>query len=120
MNNARRKEIKKQISFIEVNMDWLKPEMISDGRAKGFFESVKSEIESICSDEEFAYDNMPEGLQCSMRGETAEECIDLLNEAIDLFDEIIDELSKGTEMSVEDIKEKASDICSLLDDVVYA
>lgn len=71
MNNQRRKEIKK---IIEKMYD------------------IKTEIESVLSDEEFSFDNMPEGLQNSERGMNSEEAIDLLNEAIDNIEGSIENL----------------------------
>ena len=73
MNKQRRKEIKDQIKLIE---------------------QVKSNIESILSDEEYYFDNMPENLQGSMRGETSQEAIDLLTESTDALQDIIDTLSE--------------------------
>ena len=46
-------------------------------------ENIKSNLQDVLSDEEFAFDNMPENLQSSMRGEESEEAIEILSEAID-------------------------------------
>ena len=75
MNKQRRKEIKEQIKLIE---------------------QAKSNLESILSDEEYYFDNMPENLQGSMRGEESQEAIDLLMESTDTLQEIIDNLSELT------------------------
>lgn len=45
--------------------------------------SIKSNLESILSDEEYSFENMPENLQGSIRGEESENAIDMLSEAID-------------------------------------
>lgn len=71
MNKQRRKLISKNISLLE---------------------SIKSDIEDILSDEEFAFDNMPENLQGSLRGEESETAIDLLSSAIDDLENAINSL----------------------------
>ena len=79
MNNQRRKELKNIVATMEnictVNIDEL--------------EGIKSDIESVLWDEEFAFESMPENLQYSMRGEASQEAQDNMNEAIDLIDEFI-------------------------------
>lgn len=72
MNNVRRKELRSIIKEIE---------------------TVKTRLDSVLSDEQDAFDNLPEGLQCSMRGEDIEEAIDAMESACDSLDEVIDGLS---------------------------
>lgn len=81
MNNQRRKELKNIVATMEnictVNIDEL--------------EGIKSDIESVLWDEEFAFESMPENLQYSMRGEASQEAQDNMNEAIDFIDEFIND-----------------------------
>lgn len=49
-------------------------------------------IEEVKDEEEEAYDNMPENLQGSERGERMEECIGTLEEIYDGIDEYMSEL----------------------------
>ena len=80
MNNQRRRELNRIATAMEsVSM----PVDIEE------LEGIKSDIESVLWDEEFAFDNMPENLQYSMRGEASQEAQDNMNEAIDLIDEFI-------------------------------
>ena len=72
MNKQRRKEIMEIITELE---------------------NIKSKLESVKSDEEFAFENMPENLQVSMRGEESEEAIDYMDSAIGSLDEAIDNLN---------------------------
>lgn len=72
MNNVRRKELRSIITEIE---------------------NVKSRLDSVLNDEQDAFDNLPEGLQCSMRGEDMEEAIDAMESACDSLDEAIDGLN---------------------------
>lgn len=61
MNNQRRKELRKAM------------ELLSE--ARGIIESVRDE-------EQEAFDNLPEGIQCSSRGESMEEMISSMECAI--------------------------------------
>lgn len=72
MNNERRKKIKMIIKNIE---------------------DLQSEINRVLDDEQYAYDNMPEGLQCSEKGMNSEESIDLLESAIEKIDDCINDLN---------------------------
>lgn len=72
MNNERRKKIKKIISDLE---------------------STKLLLEDVLFDEEGSFENMPEGLQYSEKGEVSQEAIDLMNEAVEGFEEVIDNLN---------------------------
>lgn len=60
----------------------------------GLITEIKDGIEEIKEDEEMAFDNLPENLQGSFRGEEMEEAIDHLEEAIDNIDNAIMELEE--------------------------
>lgn len=74
MNKLRRNQIEKVIAKIE---------------------EAKSALESIRDDEQDYFDNMPENLQYSARGEAAEEAVDLMDEAIDSLDDVVDNLNEA-------------------------
>lgn len=67
MNKARRTEIEKVLNELA---------------------DLRLRIESVLSDEQEAFDNMPEGLQQSERGQAAEECCSNIENALSAFDEI--------------------------------
>ena len=99
MNKARRKRITIVIRDLESIRDY------------NFIESIKDEIEDILWEEQDAYDNMPESLQYSMRGEESSDAIDSLQEAVDALDEatnIFNELDdlKDEYNNIEDEDEK--------------
>lgn len=73
MNKQRRAEIKDIIETLE---------------------SAKEDLEMVAEDERYSFDNLPEGLQCSERGEVMEENADNLEEASSNIDDII-ELLEG-------------------------
>ncbi len=97
MNKLRRKKIKSVIIALK---NITKYDSIN---------LIKNEIENILWEEEDAYDNMPENLQYSMRGEASSEAIDSLQDAVDALDEvigIIDETNdneKSKELKEDDI-----------------
>lgn len=55
-------------------------------------ETLKGDLEMIRDEEQDAFDNMPESLQGSMRGEEMEEAIEYMDEAIEGLDTAIDSL----------------------------
>lgn len=57
-------------------------------------EELKTQLESVRDDEQDAFDNMPESLQESERGETMQEAIDNMEYAIDNLDDAIDNLNE--------------------------
>ena len=78
MNDKRRRrisELKTQIDF-----------------ANNYLKEASKKLSSILSEEQDAFDNMPEGLQSSMRGMDSEDAIDLMEEAIDSLDDAIKSL----------------------------
>lgn len=56
----------------------------------------KDELHSILDDEEFAFDNLSEGLQATEMGQTMEEAIDVLGEVIEGLDEVTGNLDDLT------------------------
>ena len=103
MNKSRRKRIAAVISTLE-------------NAGYDIIESAKDEIEDILWEEEDAYDNMPENLQYSMRGEASSEAIDSLQDAVDALEEaisIIDEINnknkKSKENDIDDLINQAID-----------
>lgn len=52
---------------------------------------LTGQVEDLLSEEEEAFDGMPENLQYSMNGERAKEAIDALSEALDVLASLIGE-----------------------------
>ena len=78
MNKERRKRIAEAVEQLAAAMVYLE-------NARGLLEEVKE-------DEEAAFDNLPEGLQESERGEAMQEACDTLEEAVDAAQEAFDNL----------------------------
>lgn len=83
MNNARRKSL----NNINIELDMVLTRL----------KEIKQDLGAIQSDEEDAYDNMPESLQASDRGEASQEAQENLDSAISSLEDAIEyaEEAKG-------------------------
>lgn len=104
MNKTRRKMIETIVTEVK-NVS----EMILESANK--ISQLKDRLEDVLSDEEEAYDNMPEGLQVSERGIASEEAIDVLNEACGNGEDVVNGLNE--------IANNLNDICENLEDICY-
>ena len=93
MNKARRKKIASVIETLENITGY------------DLVETAKDEIEDILWEEDDAYNNMPENLQYSMRGEESSDAIDSLQETVDALEDAIDALNE-----LYDLKEEYNNI----------
>lgn len=107
MNNKRRKKIKTMIRTLETIQTLANYNLI---------ESIKDEIEDILWEEQDAYDNMPENLQYSMRGENSSDAIDSLQEAVDALEEAINIIT--TINNEEDKEQKEDEIDDYIDQAI--
>ena len=57
-------------------------------------ESVQVELKLILDEEESYYDNMPENLQCSRRGQDSEEAINQIDDAINSLDDAMNSIKR--------------------------
>lgn len=73
MNKARRSALADVIKLLEI---------------------VNGSLEDLCAEEEEAFDNMPESLQESQRGETMQDTIDYLSDACSSIEDAIDSLNE--------------------------
>ena len=55
---------------------------------------IQSDLECIRDEEQEAFDNLPESIQCSERGERMEEYISSLEEALDYVGYAVDSLDE--------------------------
>ena len=78
MNNARRKEIKNIINELY------------DLKEK--LETLKNDLESVCQDEDDCYNNLPESIMYSERGDEMSGNVDNMTNASDSIDSSLGEL----------------------------
>ena len=60
-------------------------------------EELAAALREVIEDEEDAYENLPESIQGSDRGERASGTIDILNEALELLEQAKDYIQEGSE-----------------------
>lgn len=73
MNKARRASLKLALTKIET--------------LTACIEEIKEDLQSVLDEEEEAYENLPESLQESERGQQMQEYIEALEAAVDSLDE---------------------------------
>ena len=66
-------------------------------KIKEALEDLRGQIEDLQSEEREAFDNMPESLQQSERGQDVEATVDALQSAYDAADEAITNLETASE-----------------------
>ena len=81
MNKARRKEIADIIDKLDALSDLI--------------DEVKEATDSVMSDEQEYFDNMPGGLQESDRGMSTLEVLDQLDSAVNMLDDVDIETLRG-------------------------
>lgn len=74
MNAVKRKRISKALELINI---------------------VKSQVESIMLEEQIAFDNTPENLQDSEKGDKMQSCISQLEDAVDYLESTIEALEEA-------------------------
>jgi hypothetical protein len=60
-------------------------------------EELSAALQEVTEAEEAAYENLPESIQGSDRGERASGTIEILNEALELFEQAKDCIQEGSE-----------------------
>ena len=84
--------------------------------AKALGES-KARMEKIHDAEQDAYEKMSEKQQCSTQGEIAEECIAILEDAMDYMDELLAEIEENEEAELVEFGYGMDDVIDLLQDL---
>lgn len=105
MNKQRRSRIR----IICENLNQL-PQETDKAKLLERCNDIKSEIDDVQYDEEDAFDNMPENLQYSMRGEESQDAIDSMQNASDALDELsedsnIDDIYKAIDIAEDEISD---------------
>lgn len=83
MNKERRKQIGELIA---------KADSLAQAIA-----AFREEVESVQSDEQDYYDNIPESLQCGQKGEAADLAIQSLNESMECIESAVSEIESASE-----------------------
>ena len=113
MNNQRRKQLNNIATRIgrftvPIDIDEL--------------ESIKSEIEDILWDEQMAFDNMPESLQDSMRGEMSQDAQSNMEDAISRIDDFIadyeNEVDNKETEDGDQLEEEEAELVQMIEDMI--
>lgn len=64
----------------------------------GKFEELKSELETIGSEERDAFDNMPESLQQSEKGQAASTAADAIDNAVSEIDSVVSSVEEARDV----------------------
>lgn len=59
--------------------------------------AIQADLEEVRDDEQEAFDNMPEGIQCSERGEMSENAISELDDALYALEELLEHIESAAE-----------------------
>ncbi len=74
MNNIRRKELAAIVDLAN--------------KLSTLLDEIRNDLENIRDEEQDAYDNMPEGLQASERGENSEAAISQMEDALSMLTDL--------------------------------
>lgn len=102
MNNIRRERIRREENKV---LNIIRTQQFDEI----ILNQIKNDIADILDDESWAFDNYPENLQNSTRGEAMQEAIDCLNTAVEYMDDIINELNIKDKEDIIDILEEIYD-----------
>lgn len=63
-------------------------------KIKYMLRTIKDELNIVLDEEQLIFDNIPENLQCSLKGAESEEAIDILEECLEDLEKIINRLAE--------------------------
>ena len=113
MNNQRRK----QLNNIAVRIGRFTVPVDIDE-----LESIKSEIEDVLWDEQMAFDNMPESLQDSMRGEMSQDAQSNMEDASSRIEDFVaDYENEADTEETEDknqLEEEEAELVQMIEDMI--
>ena len=123
MNNFRRKDLKNINLEINTKIIKLLNNIFGDIDEKtkcnviNNLKDVAEDLSFVEEEEQMAFDNMPEGLQYSFRGQEIEENINMLNEQcyeIEYIINSLDDNSIDAKKAVEELKKVSNSISYLI------
>ena len=118
MNKQRKTVIKAEIDGLRALRKAMRAEpMTSEALAKEL-EASKARIVAVHDEEQDAFEKMSEKQQCSTAGEIAEECVALLEDAVDYMDELVMDVKDSEELDFSEIGYSMEDVIDLLSDIL--
>ncbi len=118
MNKQRKAMVKTEIDGLRALRKAMRAEpMTAEALAKELG-AVKARMVAVHDEEQDAYEKMSEKQQCSTAGEIAEECVALLEDAIDYMDELVMDVKDSEELDFSEIGYSMEDVIDLLSDIL--
>lgn len=117
MNKQRKSQIKAELDGLRAVKRSLRAEPPTREELKKKLAEIQQRIMVLHQEEEDAYENMSEKEQCGNAGEIAEECIALLEDAMDYMDELVTVSIEDEEIELIELGDGMDDVIELLDEI---
>lgn len=117
MNKQRKNQIKEELDTLRAVKRSLRAEPPTRAELKNKLSEIQQRITALHQAEEKDYESMSEKEQCGNAGEIAEECIALLEDAMDYMDELVKVSVEDEELELTDIGDGMDDVIDLLDEI---
>ena len=118
MNKQRKTSIKAEIDGLRALRKAMRAEPKTQEALVKDLEAIQARIVAIHDEEQDAFEKMSEKQQCSTAGEIAEECVALLEDAMDYMDELVMDVKEGEELDFSEIGYGMEDVIDLLSDII--
>ena len=118
MNKQRKTKIKAEIDGLRALRKAMRAEPKTQEALVKDLEAIQARIVAIHDEEQDAFEKMSEKQQCSTAGEIAEECVALLEDAMDYMDELVMDVKDSEELDFSEIGYGMEDVIDLLSDII--
>ena len=125
MNNRRRSELREVEKAVTDSINTLEKMITSENCDRDWLETIVTDLSGLDEtlnelsyEEQDSFDMLPEGLQCSMRGEKMEENVSLIDDASCEIADFVSSIEDFESMDEDEIMEAASNGVETLNDVV--
>ena len=118
MNKQRKASIKAEIDGLRALRKAMRAEPRTPEVLAKELEAFQKRIVAIHDEEQDEFDKMSEKQQCSTAGEIAEECVALLEDAMDYMDELVMDVKDSEELDFSEIGYSMEDVIDLLSDII--
>ncbi len=116
MNKQRKNAIKTEMEGLRAWKKTMRAEGWAPEKVQQELRAAKDRFEAIYEEEQDAYEKMSEKQQCSEQGEIAEECMALMEDALDYMNELIEDLG-GEDVDLGEIGFAMDDVIELMMDI---
>ena len=118
MNKQRKASIKAEIDGLRALRKAMRAEPTTPEALAKDLKAIQNRIVAVHDEEQDAFEKMSEKQQCSTAGEIAEECVALLEDAMDYMDELVMDVKDSEELDFSEIGYSMEDVIDLLSDII--